>query len=62
MPTLTRSALTLQAFARTATAALSAGCAGRLFFQQKTVSGRSTETLCSAECALVAWKRRERGW
>ncbi len=32
---------------------------GRLFFQQRTVSGRSTETLCSAECALTALKHRE---
>ncbi len=33
---------------------------GRLFFRQNTVSGRSTETLCSAACALTALKQRER--
>ncbi len=32
----------------------------RLFFEQRTGSGRSTETLCSAECALTALKQRER--
>jgi len=34
---------------------------GRLFFQQRTISGRSTEGFCSAECAALSIRKNGRG-
>lgn len=33
---------------------------GKVFFPQRTISGRSTETVCSPECAMVSMQAREK--